>query len=210
MELLSLVYRQLSLALHRHYPAQPAGAVNRIGVIAFINQSLLQIGRGSAADPGPACRPCLCCCWWSRSDPPGPDHPGSPFRLICVAACSSNCWIPTSPSASNRAGALLASFPATSIESPSPSCLPELVRGLVLTLELHHLPVSLLSPALLGEPPIWVTVTMVVGWLDGPGLSPPGAAARPKIGSTRTTSPSSPGAGRRSTTRACPLRHPAL
>jgi ABC-type siderophore export system fused ATPase/permease subunit len=42
--------------------------------------------------------------------------------------------------------------------------LPELVQGLVLTLG-SIIYLGLLSPALLGVTALWVTVTMVVGWL---------------------------------------------
>ena len=205
MELLSLVYRQYCWPFIAITLLSLLSAVSGIGVIAFIINHL-------SNQSGIRCRS-----WASLSallllllqitlgSQLALTTLGHHFCLTgCAAACSSNCWIPTSP-VRVRAGAALASLPATSVRSPSPRAPAGAgVQGLVLTLG-SHLP-GLLSPALLGVTALWVTVTMVVGWLlVNWFIATWRTCARPKTGSTRTTSPSSPGARAGAQPRACPF-----
>ena len=149
MELLSLVYRQYRWPFIAITLLSLLSAVSGIGVIAFINQSLIE----SVGDPLPILGQLV----------------GLVLLLLVITLGSQLAlttlghhfvyrfaWPPAQatagyrrrPSASNRAGPLLASLPATSVRSPSPSCAcRELVQGLVLTLG-SIIYLGLLSPRL--------------------------------------------------------------
>lgn len=166
MELLSLVYRQYRWPFIAITLLSLLSAVSGIGVIAFINQSLIE----SVGDPLPILGQLV-----------------GLVLLLLVITLGSQLALTTlghhfvyrlrgrllkqlldTDVARLRQigqGALLASLSSDIGQITIAFVrLPELVQGLVLTLG-SIIYLGLLSPALLGVTALWVTVTMVVGWL---------------------------------------------
>ena len=166
MELLSLVYRQYRWPFIAITLLSLLSAVSGIGVIAFINQYLIE----SVGDPLPILGQLL-----------------GLILLLLVITLGSQLALTTlghhfvyklrgrllkqlldTDVARIRQigqGPLLASLSSDIGQIPIAFVrLPELVQGLVLTLG-SIIYLGLLSPALLGVTALWVTVTMVVGWL---------------------------------------------
>ncbi|MFM5025196.1 multidrug ABC transporter permease/ATP-binding protein [Aeromonas caviae] len=166
MELLSLVYRQYRWPFIAITLLSLLSAVSGIGVIAFINQSLIE----SVGDPLPILGQLV-----------------GLVLLLLVITLGSQLALTTlghhfvyrlrgrllkqlldTDVASLRQigqGPLLASLSSDIGQITIAFVrLPELVQGLVLTLG-SIIYLGLLSPALLGVTALWVTVTMVVGWL---------------------------------------------
>ncbi|MCP1598644.1 putative ATP-binding cassette transporter [Aeromonas caviae] len=166
MELLSLVYRQYRWPFIAITLLSLLSAVSGIGVIAFINQSLIE----SVGDPLPILGQLvglvLLLLVITLGSQLALTTLGHHFvyrlrgRLLKqlldtdVARLRQIGQGPLLASLSSDIGQITIAFVR----------LPELVQGLVLTLgSIFYL--GLLSPALLGVTALWVTVTMVVGWL---------------------------------------------
>ncbi|WP_323908204.1 multidrug ABC transporter permease/ATP-binding protein [Aeromonas caviae] len=166
MELLSLVYRQYRWPFIAITLLSLLSAVSGIGVIAFINQSLIE----SAGDPLPILGQLvglvLLLLVITLGSQLALTTLGHHFvyrlrgRLLKqlldtdVARLRQIGQGPLLASLSSDIGQITIAFVR----------LPELVQGLVLTLG-SIIYLGLLSPALLGVTALWVTVTMVVGWL---------------------------------------------
>ena len=166
MELLSLVYRQYRWPFIAITLLSLLSAVSGIGVIAFINQSLIE----SVGDPLPILGQLvglvLLLLVITLGSQLAPTTLGHHFvyrlrgRLLKqlldtdVARLRQMGQGPLLASLSSDIGQITIAFVR----------LPELVQGLVLTLG-SIIYLGLLSPALLGVTALWVTVTMVVGWL---------------------------------------------
>mgnify|MGYP000860270548 FL=1 len=166
MELLSLVYRQYRWPFIAITLLSLLSAVSGIGVIAFINQYLIE----SAGDPLPILGQLV----------------GLIFLLLVITLGSQLALTTLGHHFVYRLrGRLLKQLLDTDVarirqigQGPLLASLssdigqitiafvrlPELVQGLVLTLG-SIIYLGLLSPALLGVTALWVTVTMVVGWL---------------------------------------------
>ncbi|AUY09890.1 MULTISPECIES: multidrug ABC transporter permease/ATP-binding protein [Aeromonas] len=166
MELLSLVYRQYRWPFIAISLLSLLSAVSGIGVIAFINQSLIE----SVGDPLPILGQLvglvLLLLVITLGSQLALTTLGHHFvyrlrgRLLKqlldtdVARLRQIGQGPLLASLSSDIGQITIAFVR----------LPELVQGLVLTLG-SIIYLGLLSPALLGVTALWVTVTMVVGWL---------------------------------------------
>lgn len=166
MELLSLVYRQYRWPFIAITLLSLLSAVSGIGVIAFINQSLIE----SVGDPLPILGQLvglvLLLLVITLGSQLALTTLGHHFvyrlrgRLLKqlldtdVARLRQIGQGPLLASLSSDIGQITIAFVR----------LPELVQGLVLTLG-SIIYLGLLSPALLGVTALWVTVTMVVGWL---------------------------------------------
>ncbi|MDT8953957.1 multidrug ABC transporter permease/ATP-binding protein [Aeromonas caviae] len=166
MELLSLVYRQYRWPFIAITLLSLLSAVSGIGVIAFINQSLIE----SVGDPLPILGQLVGLVLLLLVITLGSQLAltilGHHFvyrlrgRLLKqlldtdVARLRQIGQGPLLASLSSDIGQITIAFVR----------LPELVQGLVLTLG-SIIYLGLLSPALLGVTALWVTVTMVVGWL---------------------------------------------
>ncbi|WP_109421755.1 multidrug ABC transporter permease/ATP-binding protein [Aeromonas caviae] len=166
MELLSLVYRQYRWPFIAITLLSLLSAVSGIGVIAFINQSLIE----SVGDPLPILGQLvglvLLLLVITLGSQLALTTLGHHFvyrlrgRLLKqlldtdVARLRQIGQGPLLASLSSDIGQITIAFVR----------LPELVQGLVLTLG-SIIYLGLLSPALLGVIALWVTVTMVVGWL---------------------------------------------
>lgn len=166
MELLSLVYRQYRWPFIAITLLSLLSAVSGIGVIAFINQSLIE----SVGDPLPILGQLIGLVLLLLVITLGSQLAlttlGHHFvyrlrgRLLKqlldtdVARLRQIGQGPLLASLSSDIGQITIAFVR----------LPELVQGLVLTLG-SIIYLGLLSPALLGVTALWVTVTMVVGWL---------------------------------------------
>ncbi|MCJ7928022.1 multidrug ABC transporter permease/ATP-binding protein [Aeromonas sp. LsrichE-8G] len=166
MELLSLVYRQYRWPFIAITLLSLLSAVSGIGVIAFINQSLIE----SVGDPLPILGQLvglvLLLLVITLGSQLALTTLGHHFvyrlrgRLLKqlldtdVARLRQIGQVPLLASLSSDIGQITIAFVR----------LPELVQGLVLTLG-SIIYLGLLSPALLGVTALWVTVTMVVGWL---------------------------------------------
>ena len=166
MELLSLVYRQYRWPFIAITLLSLLSAVSGIGVIAFINQSLIE----SVGDPltilGQLVGLVLLLLVITLGSQLALTTLGHHFvyrlrgRLLKqlldtdVARLRQIGQGPLLASLSSDIGQITIAFVR----------LPELVQGLVLTLG-SIIYLGLLSPALLGVTALWVTVTMVVGWL---------------------------------------------
>lgn len=166
MELLSLVYRQYRWPFIAITLLSLLSAVSGIGVIAFINQSLIE----SVGDPLPILGQLvglvLLLLVVTLGSQLALTTLGHHFvyrlrgRLLKqlldtdVARLRQIGQGPLLASLSSDIGQITIAFVR----------LPELVQGLVLTLG-SIIYLGLLSPALLGVTALWVTVTMVVGWL---------------------------------------------
>ncbi|MCR3940221.1 MULTISPECIES: multidrug ABC transporter permease/ATP-binding protein [Aeromonas] len=166
MELLSLVYRQYRWPFIAITLLSLLSAVSGIGVIAFINQSLIE----SVEDPLPILGQLvglvLLLLVITLGSQLALTTLGHHFvyrlrgRLLKqlldtdVARLRQIGQGPLLASLSSDIGQITIAFVR----------LPELVQGLVLTLG-SIIYLGLLSPALLGVTALWVTVTMVVGWL---------------------------------------------
>ncbi|MGL6383151.1 multidrug ABC transporter permease/ATP-binding protein [Aeromonas caviae] len=166
MELLSLVYRQYRWPFIAITLLSLLSAVSGIGVIAFINQSLIE----SVGDPLPILGQLvglvLLLLVITLGSQLALTTLGHHFvyrlrgRLLKqlldtdVARLRQIGQGPLLASLSSDIGQITIAFVR----------LPELVQGVVLTLG-SIIYLGLLSPALLGVTALWVTVTMVVGWL---------------------------------------------
>ncbi|MFM4981724.1 multidrug ABC transporter permease/ATP-binding protein [Aeromonas caviae] len=166
MELLSLVYRQYRWPFIAITLLSLLSAVSGIGVIAFINQSLIE----SVGDPLPILGQLvglvLLLLVITLGSQLALTTLGHHFvyrlrgRLLKqlldtdVARLRQIGQGPLLASLSSDIGQITIAFVR----------LPELVQGLVLTLG-SIIYLGLLSPALLSVTALWVTVTMVVGWL---------------------------------------------
>ncbi|WP_429239779.1 multidrug ABC transporter permease/ATP-binding protein [Aeromonas veronii] len=166
MELLSLVYRQYRWPFIAITLLSLLSAVSGIGVIAFINQSLIE----SIGDPLPILGQLvglivllLVITLGSQLALTTLGHHfvyrlrGRLLKQLLdtdVARIRQIGQGPLLASLSSDIGQITIAFVR----------LPELVQGLVLTLG-SALYLGWLSPALLGVTALWVTVTMVVGWL---------------------------------------------
>lgn len=166
MELLSLVYRQYRWPFIAITLLSLLSAVSGIGVIAFINQSLIE----SVGDPLPILGQLvglvLLLLVITLGSQLALTTLGHHFvyrlrgRLLKqlldtdVARLRQIGQGPLLASLSSDIGQITIAFVR----------LPELVQGMVLTLG-SIIYLGLLSPALLGVTALWVTVTMVVGWL---------------------------------------------
>lgn len=166
MELLSLVYRQYRWPFIAITLLSLLSAVSGIGVIAFINQSLIE----SVGDPLPILGQLvglvLLLLVITLGSQLALTTLGHHFvyrlrgRLLKqlldtdVARLRQIGQGPLLASLSSDIGQITIAFVR----------LPELVQGLVITLG-SIIYLGLLSPALLGVTALWVTVTMVVGWL---------------------------------------------
>ncbi len=166
MELLSLVYRQYRWPFIAITLLSLLSAVSGIGVIAFINQSLIE----SVGDPLPILGQLvglvlllLVITLGSQLTLTTLGHHfvyrlrGRLLKQLLdtdVARLRQIGQGPLLASLSSDIGQITIAFVR----------LPELVQGLVLTLG-SIIYLGLLSPALLGVTALWVTVTMVVGWL---------------------------------------------
>ncbi|MDX7717161.1 multidrug ABC transporter permease/ATP-binding protein [Aeromonas caviae] len=166
MELLSLVYRQYRWPFIAITLLSLLSAVSGIGVIAFINQSLIE----SVGDPLPILGQLvglvLLLLVITLGSQLALTTLGHHFvyrlrgRLLKqlldtdVARLRQIGQGPLLASLSSDIGQITIAFVR----------LPELVQGLVLTLG-SIIYLGLLSPALLGVTALWVTMTMVVGWL---------------------------------------------
>ncbi|MFQ2672023.1 multidrug ABC transporter permease/ATP-binding protein [Aeromonas caviae] len=166
MELLSLVYRQYRWPFIAITLLSLLSAVSGIGVIAFINQLLIE----SVGDPLPILGQLvglvLLLLVITLGSQLALTTLGHHFvyrlrgRLLKqlldtdVARLRQIGQGPLLASLSSDIGQITIAFVR----------LPELVQGLVLTLG-SIIYLGLLSPALLGVTALWVTVTMVVGWL---------------------------------------------
>ncbi|WP_324041471.1 multidrug ABC transporter permease/ATP-binding protein [Aeromonas caviae] len=166
MELLSLVYHQYRWPFIAITLLSLLSAVSGIGVIAFINQSLIE----SVGDPLPILGQLvglvLLLLVITLGSQLALTTLGHHFvyrlrgRLLKqlldtdVARLRQIGQGPLLASLSSDIGQITIAFVR----------LPELVQGLVLTLG-SIIYLGLLSPALLGVTALWVTVTMVVGWL---------------------------------------------
>ena len=166
MELLSLVYRQYRWPFIAITLLSLLSAVSGIGVIAFINQSLIE----SVGDPLPILGQLvglvLLLLVITLGSQLALTTLGHHFvyrlrgRLLKqlldtdVARLRQIGQGPLLASLSSDIGQITIAFVR----------LPALVQGLVLTLG-SIIYLGLLSPALLGVTALWVTVTMVVGWL---------------------------------------------
>ncbi len=166
MELLSLVYRQYRWPFIAITLLSLLSAVSGIGVIAFINQSLIESVGDALPILGQLVGLVLLLLVITLGSQLALTTLGHHFvyrlrgRLLKqlldtdVARLRQIGQGPLLASLSSDIGQITIAFVR----------LPELVQGLVLTLG-SIIYLGLLSPALLGVTALWVTVTMVVGWL---------------------------------------------